>query len=191
MLDKNLNLVVEVGDLTVHHQLVSYSVLKVNYGLLAKVSMDSIRNGTLWIMPSIAIDQLNSEAGHGVDLSRFKPFEIESLDNVNKNQLEKDLAFICEVKRLTNVIVPSNGTYEPLPLIQALNAKIIDDEQFDSIMSAVIFFIVNQYVVVSTLETIKKILASYSSQTTSLNCMDWINSLPKLIAAEPTAKKKA
>jgi hypothetical protein len=190
MLDKNLNLVQQVGDLSVHHQLVDYNCFKQNYRLINKIGMQIIRDDSMLLMPKTALFALNDAAGHDIDLSRAKPSDIETIETNDKRQLEKDIAFLGEIKRMTNVVTPSNGNYEPLPLVQALQANIITDEQFDNVLSSVIFFIVMTYTDLANPERIQWVLKNYGSQTTSLNCMEWINSLPKLTQDAPTAKKK-
>jgi len=191
MLDKNLNLVQKVDNMHVHHALVSYDCFKTNYRLINKVGMQIIRDDSMLLMPKTALFALNDAAGHGVDLSRTSPRDIESIDGVDKTQLEKDIAFMGEIKRMTNVITPSNGNWEHIPLAEALQTKLITDEQYDAVLSSVIFFIVLTFTQLATQERLSWILKNYNSFIESLNCVDYMRSLPTVTRDAPIEKKKA
>ena len=71
-----------------------------------------------------------------------------------------------------------------LPLVDALKENIITEREYDEVLSTVIFFTVANYSNLGLNQ--EKLLNAYSSQSTSLSCMDFINSLPTLTAISPT-----
>lgn len=178
MIDKNLNLVKELDNgITVHHALISYGVYKQNYLLLNKVASHIMMNGLLMSAPTIAAFALNDLAGGLVDLTTATAKDIDLLhdDDIDKPQLKKQLAFVSELKRLTNVIVPTSGSYDHKPLVDALKENVITEREYDEILSTVIFFTTANYSNLGLNQ--EKLLNAYNSLSTPLSCMDFINGL--------------
>lgn len=198
MLDKNLNLVKELDNgLHLHHTLISYAAYKSNYKLINQVATALIQQRLAMQATTISAFVLNDVAGYDMDLTRLLPRDVNSISDdsdINKNQLEKDIAFIGEIKRLTNIITSKSGNWEHIPLTDALKENIIDEEQYDEVMSAVIFFTVANYVR-QTLEKMGispiQLLRAYDWQPSLLGCVDYLQSLPKLTQAAITEKAKA
>lgn len=197
MLDKNLNFVRKLdtpdGEVHIHHALVDYDCFKANYRLIGKISSRIYEDRNPGLMPVTGAFAFNDLAGHGLDLTTMKPSEIDVIKNdknsvIDTVQLEKDLAFMGEMKRLTNVIIMSNGSWELIPLNQALSSGIITQQQFDGVIGTIVFFTVYRLLEMGSPD---RILNGYNSFTTSLNCADYMKSLPMWTPDDITGKVKA
>ena len=113
MLDNKLNLVCKVetpqGEVHVHHAIVGYDCFKANYRLISRISARMFEDGAEFLAPLTGAFMFNDVAGHGVDLTRIRPRDIDAMTGIDKIAIEKDLAFMGELKRMTNVICMNNG----------------------------------------------------------------------------------
>lgn len=88
--------------------------------------------------------------------------------------------FINEIVRLTTVAVPTDaGGYEQMPLATALERKVLDDEDGETITASLVFF---------TLEVLSRrraqIQGMWSGATTSLGFTEFLSSLQKPTSAD-------
>lgn len=90
-----------------------------------------------------------------------------------------------EIRRLTNVIVPADGGgWELLPLMDAVTARSIDEDDLAEIEGAVTFFILaSQMQSREALEiTLAGMTSLWGARTTSSSCSEFIGSLPRSTA---------
>ena len=190
MLDNKLNLVCKVetpqGEVHVHHALVGYDCFKANYRLISRISARMFEDGAEFLAPLTGAFMFNDVAGHGVDLTRIRPRDIDAMTGIDKIAIEKDLAFMGELKRMTNVICMNNGNWEHIPLTEALQSSFITDQQYDEVLGTVIFFTVFRYAKMGGQVRMEGLLRAYNSLTTSLNCVDYLKSLPIPTSGEST-----
>ncbi|MEN9755818.1 MAG: hypothetical protein RL755_5 [Pseudomonadota bacterium] len=166
-INDKLNLVTTVdsdlGTIYIHHTAIGYDVFKENFLALTKVH-----------------DAINSE---GVALSGARVAYL-MLDQTAKESDINIKPLVNELKRLTNVIVPSaTGNYEPIAFEVAITDGLIDELQHDEVMNAIVFF-----TCVLQLQRGKQILkytlsnmtARWGLLTTSLDCVAYLKQLPIL-----------
>lgn len=176
-INDKLNLVTTVdgdlGTIYIHHTAISYDVFKENFLALTKIH-----------------DEINSE---GVALSGARVAYL-MLEKTAKESEINIKPLINELKRLTNVIVPSStGNYEPIAFEVAITDGLIDELQHDEVMNAVVFF-----TCVLQLQRGKPILKHTLSYmkgrwellTTSLDCVAYLKQLPILTETDNAGKKE-
>lgn len=93
-----------------------------------------------------------------------------------------------EIRRLSNVVVPSARGWTTIPFQDAVDGGSINDDDRSEVENAIVFFIV-----ASSMHTRKELpavlegsTALWGAQTTSLNCTEYANSLPTPTATENT-----
>lgn len=179
MLDKNLNMVKDLDDdIAVHHVLIPYAIYKKNYALINQIGAKIMLDKLIINAPNIAMLILNDIVSGGeIDLSTAKTSDIDALngEDYDKPYIKKCLAFVSELKRLTNVIIPQSGSYEHIPLADALAQGLITEQKFDEVMSSVVFFTVTSFGELGLNQ--ERLMNAYNSRSTALNCMDFIATL--------------
>jgi hypothetical protein len=93
---------------------------------------------------------------------------------------------LSEIRRLSNVVLPSEGRWQTMPYDEAARRKLIDEDDAIDMENALVFFIcVSAYLRgkrnKEKLDIIFSMMASrWNSPTTSLDCMAFAASLPTL-----------
>jgi hypothetical protein len=97
---------------------------------------------------------------------------------------------MAEIRRLTNVVVPSPNGWQTTPYAQALTQNIFDQEDVDEMEGAIVFFICASLVFRSQndQQRMTTLLAmmefQWHTRTTSLGVTEWAASLPISMPAE-------
>ncbi len=186
-IDKNLNLVIEKSDsLHVHHALIPYSLYKQNYLLISKIATHIGINNLFITAPTTALFMLNDLTGADLDLANCTMQDIGLLDaeQVDIPFVKKAFTLVSELKRLTNVLTTESGSWQHIPLVEALQRNLINDQNFDEIMSAVIFFTVSSYSQIGLNQ--EKLMNAYGLRSSSLNCVELLDSLRTQIGTVAT-----
>lgn len=181
-IDNKLNLVVQVdgdeGTMFVHSMPLSRMVWERYFIVLSKTFSSMIAEGMSFISgPRIAALMLRKVAEEsGV---------WEGRDGVANG-------LMAEVRRLTNVVLPGENGWTTLPYQNALDRKLISDDDASEVDGLIVFFIC-----VSAIQHRKDVpdslarMAAWGGQTTSLNCTEYAASLPMLTPAETFAETVA
>lgn len=99
-----------------------------------------------------------------------------------------NLGLMSEIKRLANVIAPAAGRWDIVPLDQAIQAKMVDDDDVDEIVGNLVFFSLTWHLnrrkereyVMGT------VAARLDASMSSLSLSAFVNSLPIPIATGNT-----
>jgi len=169
----NLTMTVEgdLGNIHIHHTAIGYDVFKENFLALTKVH-----------------DAINSE---GVALSGARVAYLMLEQTARESDINiKPL--VNELKRLTNIIVPSaTGNYEPIAFEVAVKDGLIDEHQHDEVMNAIVFF-----TCISQVQrgrpilnwTLSNMTARWGLLTSSLDCVGYLKQLPILTETDNAGK---
>ena len=163
-INRRLNLVVpitrEKDKIYVHSSPISLDVFKANFKVIGRTfeTLNTLFGPTSG--PRVAAMTLDSVA---TDLGLEA--ETQSLKN--------------EMRRLSNVIVPTNAGWETIPLQDALDKKLINDEDASEVENAIVFFTVLSWmprkeVRQELMEIPVKILGARLESST---CTEYANSL--------------
>ena len=167
-IDKNLNLVLHINDIHVHHTPISYDCFKENFLLLSKT---------------------HDEIGFNASGSQIALFMLEKMA---KETGENAISLLNEIKRLTNVIVPGAGDWQHIPLEVAVKEGFINEEELDNVLNHIVFFICIYWVQKRTSEIFKvsfqRMIGLWGLQETSLSCVDFIKSLPTLTETDSSTE---
>jgi len=182
--DRNLNIVVPIKtgkDITVHvHSVpIARSIFEQFYLELGKVfsqCFDGVSSAHLALSaPQLAYPALKKIAK--------SEGSWEGLNGV-------EFGLINELKRLTNIVCPSEKGWESIPFDVALQRNILDEEDESEIISALVFFSAISRVAPKDLKKTFLEMAG-SLRSWELTCLDstaYMNSLPILKKAETTGK---
>lgn len=95
--------------------------------------------------------------------------------------------FVAELRRLTNVLVIGLKGWEMLPLHDALNMGSIDQDESDEIEGAIVFFTCGSHShLKAQADQVSGALSLWNAQIESLNCTDFLSSLPISITTAST-----
>ena len=163
-INRRLNLVVpitrEKDTIYVHSSPISLDVFKANFKVIGRTfeTLNTLFGPTSG--PRVAAMTLDSVA---TDLGLEA--ETQSLKN--------------EMRRLSNVIVPTNAGWETIPLQDALDKKLINDEDASEVENAIVFFTV-AYATLNRAQRggmVKAAAELWGAQITSSNFTEWTHSL--------------
>ena len=170
-IDKRLNLVVPVErdkiTLWVHSAPISREVFDNYFLVLSKALTMACRAGG-GIAPRIAYKCIEASA---------KELKVwDGVEGVNNGLLQ-------EIRRLTNVLVPTATGWNTLPVDIALKQNLLSEDEYYDIRDYISFFILVSclYPKKMIMETLEEMNSLWGSQTTSLTCMEYIASLPTAI----------
>ena len=158
-INKKLNLVIELSDISVHHESISSDIFKQNFLLIAKTH-DAI------------YDEGISKSGSQVALYLLESIAKDS--GINPNPL------LNELVRTTNVIINNGYAYQHLPLDEAVKDGHLSIDDRDLIVSSVVFFTLivciqrGKMIQSASLDAMNQI---WQLQSTSLDCMELMKSL--------------
>ena len=101
-------------------------------------------------------------------------------------------ALANEIKRLTNVLVPTDKTYEILPFEEALKKKLLDADDLSSVENALAFFTVSWAMLPrQTFESmIPGAIRLWGAELSSLSVMAYIDSLQTLTETDNSGEKR-
>lgn len=180
-IDKNLNLVMEVeGDefkFFVHSMAISRQVFEIYHLPIAKV------------FSSIYTQGLHSAAGPRV----AKLMLIDAAKDCDQwdgpDGVENGL--FNEIRRLTNVIVPSENGWATVPFDQAIKREMIEEESIAEIENNLAFFIVVSAMHRSAQrkEVLERAGRLWEWHVTLFNCTEYAKSLPTSMPEETTGEK--
>lgn len=182
-LDKKLNLVIPVetaeSEIFVHSTLISRDIFEKYAFILSKTLSVLYEEGlTVFAGPRIAAMML-------------KKLAVEAAVWEGPDGVENGL--MNEIRRLTNVVMPSEEGWKTTPYYEAVKGNLVDQEARDEIEGNIVFF-----TCVSVMHRRKEVpglLAGmnevWDTQNTSLNCTEWANSLPTSIEEESSGETVA
>jgi hypothetical protein len=180
-INKKLNLVIplEVDDkkMWVHSTPISREVFEANYLLFVKTLSNLYFNG---IGPGMA--------------PRVAGLALKDMAKEINSEADVTVPVIQEIYRLTYVLMvdPSTNKWTSKPFVEIKMKNLIDDETLREVENALVYFTVASAIhLKSELPTIMVGLSSiWGAQTTSLNAMDYCNSLTILNPDENTGEKE-
>jgi hypothetical protein len=172
-----------------YHSPISREVFEANYRLLAATKSALAGKGVFYMMdagPRIASLAFRDE-GRRDALERG---DVDAKGNPNEDHIQ---AFMAEIKRLTTILAPTSGGFQPIPVDAAIAQNLIDDEEWLEAESAIIFFTFNYWL---SRKAIRGRQASATASVlkasvTSLSAMEFTASLQTSIQAETTSEKVA
>jgi hypothetical protein len=171
-IDSKLNLVVEVeteegNTIYVHSTPISREVFEKFFLIIGKTFSSLISEGLSFVSgPRVAAMMLKKIAtDQGV---------WDGLNGV-------EMGLMAEIRRLSNVIMPSERGWQTFPLQDAIDKKMISQSDLDEVEGLICFFIcVSAMSRRTELLPILEKMRLWGSQVTSLNCMAFVGSLPTL-----------
>lgn len=100
---------------------------------------------------------------------------------------ERFRVLMAELQRLTTVIYPTERGWQMVPLARAEAEKVLTEDQTDAVESILVFFTVLSLMIVpDEIKSVDAFLVLYKAQTTPLNAMEFLRSLPTSTPAENT-----
>jgi hypothetical protein len=99
---------------------------------------------------------------------------------------------MAEMRRLTNVLVPTGSGWDMLPLHDAVAKDFLDEDDVSEVENCLVFFTVmySMHKKVEREPILNSVLPLWDAQTTSLSCTEFVNSLPTSTAAANTGETK-
>ncbi len=177
-INDELNLVLDVGNgFKLYHSPISKAVFEANFKIIAAVKAELASKGIHYQMesgPRIASLTLKDEAAKlGLD------------DNCR--------ALLVEIKRLSMVLIPTDLGWSMLPVDSAIKSGKIDDEDWQEVESALVFFtahlsMANRKEKAKVAKAASSLLMGY---VTSLDCSGLADSLLKSTQEDATVAQVA
>jgi len=177
-IDKRLNLVVQVetgeGVIYVHSTPVSREVFEQYFLVISKTFAAIISEGLSFIsgprVAALMLKKIATEAGVW-----------EGRDGVSNG-------LMAEIRRLSNVVIPSETGWRTVPLQDAIDKKLLDEADVAEVEGLITFFICAS--AMSRKNEIRSVLermALWGSSITSLNSTEFAASLPTSTPEETSA----
>lgn len=188
-----LNLVLPVRDgpsgteIMAFHAPISREVFEANYRLLAYTKANLAAEGIYYQMdsgPRIAAMVLRDKAKHDAE-------GLGDLDDGGKPSVRAADALFQELKRLTTILGPAENGWQTLPVDAAIQSGLIDRDEWDETLSAIVFFTCH-YALARSAERqgIGQATASVlKASVTSSPLSEYVASLPKSTTAAPSTEK--
>lgn len=169
-----LNLVISLVDdedniyAYVHSTPISYEVFEANYQLISRTYTEIMRNGA---------DLMNVT---GPKIASIVLADVaKGMAGAAGNAGLISAAFLAEVRRLSNVIMPKGDGWEPVPFQAALDRKMLQIEDVREVESVLIFFTSCWHLLPKKLRAgLATVVPVWGGQTSSSSIMDFIASLP-------------
>jgi hypothetical protein len=175
-IDKRLNLIIPVetenGRFYVHSTPLSRDVFERYFLVISKT------------FAAIHAEGLGSFGGPRVAYLMLKKIAIDSGCWEGLGGVENGL--LSEIKRLSTVIAPTESGYRQMPIESAINGELFNDDDVDDIMGYAVFFICvsamhKRELVAGTMAIVNSL---WSTETSLLSCMEYLNLLPTSIAID-------
>jgi len=174
-IDKKLNLVVEVetneGTIFVHSAPLSREVFERYFLIIGKTFASLISEGLSFVSgPRVAAMMLKKIAQ---DAGVW-----EGRDGINNG-------LMAEIRRLSNVVIPSTSGWQTMPFQDAIDKKAMDDEDVAEVEGLITFFICASAMSrKSEIGPVLERMRLWGALTTSLNSTEYAASLPTSTTAE-------
>lgn len=190
-----LNLVLPVRDgpsgteVMAFHAPISREVFEAHYKLLAYTKANLAAEGIYYQMdsgPRIAAMVLRDKAKHDAELQG-------DMDDGGKPAARAADALFQELKRLTTILGPTENGWQTLPVDAAIQAGLVDREEWDETLSAIVFFTCH-YALARAAERqgIGQATASVlKASVTSSPLSEYVSSLPKSTTPAASTAKAA
>ena len=133
--------------------------------------------------------------GHGITTGPRIAYLMLKKDAIDHGNWEGELGvkrgLIEEIGRLTNVLAPGDRGWETIPFDQALKDGMIDDDDAAEIWNALVYFtlasVMHRKAELGPL--LSAALDLWGAQPTSLNCMEFRDSLPISTPTDSSGEK--
>lgn len=189
----DLRLVKKISDdLWVHHEPITYNVYRANWKILKECANESLGGGVINSALTanallIALDDFASKDLSTVyNLLNITDDEINSTPELSNNtEFKRCKAFLNTIIQRTNVVTPLNGNFGNLPLLDS--RANLSEEDLDKVLGNVLFFTSWNYAGVATPPSLLNLM---NCQESSLSCVEFQKSLPKLTIKEATTQQK-
>jgi hypothetical protein len=164
-LDRHLNLVVpcdtSIGEVEVHSVPVSYAVFEKYYRVMARAWTMVASMGPTTAGPKVAMLELRETAR-----------SMGMWDGPDGTEL----GLVAEMRRLTNVIRPTERGLEPVPLEVAIGDGTLDPEDAADVEGIVAFFTLASAMLArrALATTLGFLELAFGARTTSSTCSEWI-----------------
>lgn len=186
MLTNDLKLVVPVrDDVYAYHVPISSEVFEANYRILAATKAQLASKGVYYQMdtgPRIAAMALRDEGKR----------DAEARGDFDEAGKPKDAAtpLINELKRLTTVLGPTASGWEPLPVDTAIHNGVIDADEWQEALSAIVFFTCHYALAkkAQRSEMASAVSSVLGASITSSSITEYASSLRKSTQADPSPK---
>jgi hypothetical protein len=179
-IDNKLNLVIEVSaengsSFFIHSMPVSFDVFEKYAIIIGKTFSTMIAEGLNFVsgprVAAIILKKLAKERN-----------EWDGTDGVASGLL-------AEIRRLSNVLMPSDKGWQTIPFQDAIDKQIMPQEDIAEVEGLLVFFTVVSLMTRKAEKTaILERMKLWGSQITSLNCMAFADSLKTLTAQETSAQ---
>jgi hypothetical protein len=184
-IDRSLHLVIPIeratgGQIFAHSTPISSDVFAIgnNWDAISMVYAKIMERGPGYILAS----------GPRIASLMLRKFAVDAGIWDGPEGIERTL--VAEVRRLTNILVPGERGWEMMPFDDARNRKLIDVEDATDIEAAVIFFTVfSRMLPRGQKELIEGAVTMFGARVESLNCTDYMRSLPTLTGAASSGVK--
>lgn len=185
-INRQLNLVIPIDRgsepaLFVHSTPVASSVFKQYWEVVGRTMNALYSRGFGFFAPRYAAPMLRemAQASAGTD----SQLRAQALDRLEKG-------FIAELRRLTNVLVLGAKGWEMVPLEDARSMDLIDEEEFDEVETAVIFFTcASRSHLKSEQDKVHGALSMWNARAESLDCTAFRNFLATSSVTASTGEK--
>ena len=182
MIDKKLNLVIPVYQ--------GEKVLYVHSAPIGRVVFERYFMTISKAFTSVYSRGLGTMAGPRVASMLVKKIAIDDGDWEGPAGVER--GFFAEIRRLSNLIAPTENGWQAIPLEEALAKKMLDEDDASEVENAICFFILASAMhrkkeLAGVLDSVKDF---WGAQTSSLNCTEYMDSL-RISKTEESSGEKA
>ena len=174
-IDAKLNIVIEVetdeGTIFVHSVPISRDVFERYFLVISKTFAAIISEGLSFISgPRVAAMMLKKIA---TDMGVW-----EGRDGVSNG-------LVAEIRRLSNVIIPTSSGWKTVPFQDAIDKKLMNEDDIAEVEGIIAFFICASAMTRKTeIAAILDRMQLWGARVTSLNCTEYAASLPTLTQGE-------
>lgn len=178
-IDKKLNIVVEVetseGTVFVHSTPISRAVFEKYFLIIGKTFSAIISEGLSFV------------SGPRVAAMMLKKIAQDAGVWEGRDGIENGL--MAEIRRLTNIIIPGPEGWKTAPFQDAIDKKMIDEDDIGEVEGIITFFICASAMTRKTeILPILERMRLWGALVTSLNCTEYGASLPKLTTEETSSE---
>ncbi|KWN80871.1 hypothetical protein WM24_23850 [Burkholderia ubonensis] len=176
-LDRKLNLVLNIESGHVHHAPISKEVFERYFLPISKT------------FTRIYAEGLGSMAGPRVAAMMLK--KVAQDDNIWEGVDGVENGLMNEIRRLTNVVLPSEQGWSTLPYYEALRQDMLDEDEVSEVENALCFFTcaVSMHKKNERNVIVGAMTLFWGGQITSSGLMEFARSLPTSTADENTGEK--
>lgn len=179
-INNKLNLVVELetaeGTIFVHSTPLSREVFERYFVIIGKAFSSIMSSG------------LSIVSGPRVAAMMLKKIAMEEGVWDIRDGVQNGL--MAEIRRLSNVIYPTTGGWQSIPLQSAIEREVIDEDDLSEVDNIIAFFTcVSAMVRRGELADVLEKMILWGARTSSFNVTEFLNSLPILTATETSSPK--